>query len=501
MGFALPGVLAGAGFPGFQTGAVEYDGTNDMLKRTGAMTGASDSVTGTFSCWIKANSGMDATLERFFTLSTTASNWRMIILKSGSNLFTAHARTAGGTQILQLTTTASRDSTDGWYHLLFSWNLVSTPVAWAVVDGTEGHTEPILSAGTCSYTRSGDDWWAGAEEGSTKLNGCFCQVYFHDVYFDLGTQSNIDKFILNGKPVDLGDDGSTPSGSQPIVYLKDGDSVNSGTGEDYTLTGSTPDCETTPTGGTGDPPEDPPTDVRAFSVTSDQGQHNWHTLAVNDGYNGTDDLALTLTYTADQFGTTTGTPLATSGVFPNNGGNTSITIITNSGVDLVGKGGSGGTGRDGDEEGTPQAGTAGGEGQDCIYLSPALLDSIPVVITNNGTIASGGGGGGGAGGEIEGFGSGGGGGGGANAGIKGSAGGGDDGVVGGLTTGGAGGAGFLGGPTGGAGGNRGVNGAAGGGGGGFSAGGSGGVDGEAIDKNGHTDVTVGGSGTVFGGQS
>ncbi len=248
--FINPGYLAAAGVSAgpapFSVLAVEYDGTNDRLKHLGPMAGATDSKQGTFSCWIKANAGMDGSLRRFFTISTTAGNWRVIVLKGGATeTFTFHAKNSAGTQLLQCTTTATRSSANGWYHIMFAYDL-NVPKAIAVVDGAIGTNNQILVAGTVQLARSTDDWWAGAEEGTTKLDGCLTQVYFHDVFVDLATLAGREKFIKDGKPVDLGANGELPTGTQPIVFLKKGNLENAGTGADYVLTGSTPACATSP---------------------------------------------------------------------------------------------------------------------------------------------------------------------------------------------------------------------------------------------------------------
>lgn len=222
----------------------------------------------------------------------------------------------------------------------------------------------------------------------------------------------------------------------------------------------------------------PPLDTRSISVSANQGNHTLRSLANTDGYNGTDDLDLTVTYTVDQFGTGTSTALLRTGTIPNTNGQSKITIIINSGVDLVSKGGNGGDGGDGDDA-SPFNGQPGSVGQDCILINTGDT-AIPVTITNNGTYSSGGGGGGG---------------GGARTGAGGSAPLANDGSAGGSTTGGAGGLGDNTAGDGGAGGDRGQAGNTGIA--GVASGGSGGSAGTALDKNGHT-VTENGSGSRFG---
>ena len=77
--------------------------------------------------------------------------------------------------------------------------------------------------------------------------GAFAEYYYAPGQFvDFSIESNRRKFIdSEGKPVDLGADGSTPTGSSPLIYLslREGEgaeqfAVNRGTGIDFTVRGS-----------------------------------------------------------------------------------------------------------------------------------------------------------------------------------------------------------------------------------------------------------------------
>jgi hypothetical protein len=96
------------------------------------------------------------------------------------------------------------------------------------------------------YTRANHT--IGAETGgASKLNASIAEVYINYAeYIDITIEANRRKFIgANGKPVSLGDDGSIPTGTSPIVYfsVKQGDAAtvfatNKGTGGNYTITGA-----------------------------------------------------------------------------------------------------------------------------------------------------------------------------------------------------------------------------------------------------------------------
>jgi hypothetical protein len=69
-------------------------------------------------------------------------------------------------------------------------------------------------------------------------------------YIDFSVEANRRKFIdANGKPVDLGADGSTPTGTAPAVFFSgdaSGFGTNKGTGGTFTLTGALTDATTGP---------------------------------------------------------------------------------------------------------------------------------------------------------------------------------------------------------------------------------------------------------------
>jgi hypothetical protein len=99
------------------------------------------------------------------------------------------------------------------------------------------------------YTRIG--WGvAAAASGANAFNGALAEVFFAPGQFlDLSVQANREKFILGGRPVSLGADGSTPLGVVPLLYLKNPAAscgVNSGSGGDFTIMGAPAVASTAP---------------------------------------------------------------------------------------------------------------------------------------------------------------------------------------------------------------------------------------------------------------
>lgn len=131
--------------------------------------------------------------------------------------------------------------------------------------------------------------------------------------------------------------------------------------------------------------------VFLFSIGANASNVNLRTAALAAGWNGNAPVKCTiLSGVVLTASLTANAGLTVNGSFP-----AGVELIINAGATIGGKGGAGGPpSYSGNSQGDP--GIAGGT---------ALLVSVPVTITNNGTIA-GGGGGGGCGGNISGTGGG-----------------------------------------------------------------------------------------------
>ena len=95
------------------------------------------------------------------------------------------------------------------------------------------------------------DWGVGSTTlGASKLNACLSEFWVSNEYIDLSVEANRRKFIdSSGKPVDLGSDGSTPTGTAPLIYLPNPSGTfenNAGTGGNFTVTGALTACADSP---------------------------------------------------------------------------------------------------------------------------------------------------------------------------------------------------------------------------------------------------------------
>lgn len=243
------GVLSIGSTPAFQCDAVVFDGTNDWMNRGADLTGNADSKVGTISFWFKFN-GNDNAVQWVFEnsgdivyFSRLATNKFKIAMEDGA---------AGVALLINSNTAYTADAT--WHHIALAYNL-ATPVAHLYIDGVNDEAAGATEADkTIDYTRV--DHSVGAKTGgATPLHADLAELYINYAEFlDISVAANLQKLRSStGKPVDLGADGSTPTGTQPIVYfsVRPGDAAtvfatNKGSGGNFTITGALAIAATSP---------------------------------------------------------------------------------------------------------------------------------------------------------------------------------------------------------------------------------------------------------------
>lgn len=200
--------------------------------------------------WLKFNGGDGS--AQYIMNADIGNTRRPEIFKDTSNkVEISYRRPAGDgvyTQRLQATTAITAAS--GWKHVLWSFN--GTTQHLYVNDATDLTSVANLDE-TSDLTLS--PWAVGAgSDASAKLNADVAEFWIaHGVYIDLSQAANRAKFISGGKPVDLGADGSLPTGSAPTVYLsvRPGDAAsafatNRGSGGNFTENGALALAATSP---------------------------------------------------------------------------------------------------------------------------------------------------------------------------------------------------------------------------------------------------------------
>jgi hypothetical protein len=218
---------------------VTFDGTNDYLSYSG--TPIPDGPAGTFSCWFKFDSTVSGTATYFYQSGGTYFDIR----RADTNKINITAYTSGSSALLHVnSTTTWGEVSSGWHHIVISWNLVDTPVVHMYIDGVVDQITGTLIAGNINYAGSGSVQKLGSqwEGGSGWLEGQLAQFYLTNEYVDITSATNLAKFITtDGYPVDMGSDGSTPTGTAAKLFFNsavDSWHTNDGTGGGMTEVGA-----------------------------------------------------------------------------------------------------------------------------------------------------------------------------------------------------------------------------------------------------------------------
>lgn len=244
----LLGVISGARrrTAAFTANTAVFDGTNDYIS-VSSLTGLSDSKVFTFSCWANFSGG-NGTLQ-YICQFTTAGTARFYIVKNASNQIDILGRNAAGTNILILRGNVAITDATGWVHIYVCIDLANTSNRKIYTNGTSNtltvttYTDDTIDfaiATTPKYTIG------ASSSGGNKVFATLAELWMDDTYLD-----NVAAFASAGKPIYLGANGQTPTGTAPAMYYSlngSGDSWatdSSGNGNTMTVTGAL---------GTGTPP-------------------------------------------------------------------------------------------------------------------------------------------------------------------------------------------------------------------------------------------------------
>jgi len=224
--FRFPGVAGRA--------ATDFDGSADYYARGAGLTGVVDGKVGLFSGFFRLDGGDSA--QQYIIINTGAATR---VQRQNNNKLRVVMENSGGTAILDQYSTGTYTTSAIWKHLLLAWDLGNSKAYMYVDDVSVGDTPGTLTDDTIDYTVT--NWSVGAAtNGAGPVNGALAELYFATEYLDISVEANRRKFIsANGNRVYLGADGSTPTGTQPLVYCSDGDaSDNLGSGGNFTAQGS-----------------------------------------------------------------------------------------------------------------------------------------------------------------------------------------------------------------------------------------------------------------------
>lgn len=219
-----------------------FDGSNDYLTLAGKLQDGGVAIVNAdnvvFSCLVTFDAASDGQFAEIYNANSNTVD----IEKQSDDTIRVRMWNSSNGLIVQMVTAGSYTSSDGEIHIFIHRTGTTGGILINGADDTAA--SPTLVAGDVDLN-GGTIWAVGANfsGGLRKLAGCL-----GDLWFDSGTSlgaSDVTKFY-DGKPVGLGADGSTPTGSAPVLYLGNPAATFhqdlSGNDNDFTVTGALEAC-------------------------------------------------------------------------------------------------------------------------------------------------------------------------------------------------------------------------------------------------------------------
>ena len=246
--FLLEGQSIAAGtdssITSYSPGSVVFSGT-PYITRGADLTGISDGNTGLISAWVKF--GSDGSSE--YLWGATTDNNEIQVYRRSDNTLWVNIQDTGNNGDLFLKTSETITVASGWTHLLISWDVSAGYSDIYINDSQSSLSLDTTTSGGLDYTHSNHNFFASDSGDSSEIfNGEAADFWLtvNQTRFELTTESNRRKFISSdGYAVDLGSDGSTPTGTAPLVFfhLDRGEAAtaffaNAGTGGTTSLSSS-----------------------------------------------------------------------------------------------------------------------------------------------------------------------------------------------------------------------------------------------------------------------
>tara|TARA_R110000764_G_scaffold208961_1_gene294602 strand:+ start:401 stop:1171 length:771 start_codon:yes stop_codon:yes gene_type:complete len=218
----MPMVQGGHDVNVYKIGAVHFDGTNDHGKLYSAMTGLSNGKELTMSYWIKMGAGSDGSAMEASMCNFPATNRGYINERKADNKLRHYGSQTNSSTSIEITTSNTITESSGWTHVMFSYRLASTPLIHFYVNNVDVKTVQTSNNTNVDFVASEAQHELGSVRGAqAKFKGDMADHWFTTTYIDLSDANQRAKFVVPNsiKPVDLGADGSIPTGSQPLVFF------------------------------------------------------------------------------------------------------------------------------------------------------------------------------------------------------------------------------------------------------------------------------------------
>jgi hypothetical protein len=241
--FFVAGVLKPGGSVYTYT-ATAFD-SGDYLGHSGSLTSAADSKLMTVSFWLKLNdAAQNGTVRKLYSYLGDQSR---IWLETDDTLRFSFEDNGGANFVARYISTATFTQSASWRHVAIAFNVTGggTSLRWVYVDGaSDGGTWTFWNDFAIDWDSGGDHGIMARSSGTEIVTGSLAEFYLSTAHaVNLSTSLTLFR-TAGGKPENLGADGSTPTGSQPIIYLKNPFGTfqnNLGSGGNFTVTGTLAD--------------------------------------------------------------------------------------------------------------------------------------------------------------------------------------------------------------------------------------------------------------------
>ena len=235
----IPG--ADSRFPATTSTSSFFDGSNDYLSKSDDLTGLSTGKVFTCSFFFRITNTGTSNLR---IMNSESSGGQFVIARGGSSAdkkFHFRGFNSSGSEICSVNCNKIFEDSAQWHHIMCSVDLANS-AAHLFVDGADDKaSSPTLTNDNIDWVNGG--WFIGSDEnGNNKFHGDIAELYWTNEFIDLSSASNRLKFLTaSGEPANLGADGSTPTGTQPLIYLANATATfqnNLGSGGNFTENGA-----------------------------------------------------------------------------------------------------------------------------------------------------------------------------------------------------------------------------------------------------------------------
>ncbi len=229
---------------GFTYTATSFDGAS-YLNRGANITGMANGPRILSSFWIKMGAGTD---DQTHVIHTNAAGTGGFIIyrDSSDNRIHVLANDSGFNLLVNMASdTDSVKVSSGWVHVLIEIDTTTAGRRYIAINGVDQTHEFTFTTGSDMLLPFANKWnfAVNANNDTPSCKALFSEVYFTTPAAWQGLSTAKPKFFNSGtsKPVDLGADGSTPTGTQPLIYLRNAFGTfqtNLGSGGNFTVTGT-----------------------------------------------------------------------------------------------------------------------------------------------------------------------------------------------------------------------------------------------------------------------